>query len=168
MLRPATESDALMALRWRNHPDVRAMSLTTDEIPLADHMRWWSELLTDPSRRALIYEVGGHPSGVVLFTGLEGPGPAEWSFYLDVDGLAERGHTLQAWLRSEREVLKYAFDELGLTELEGVVLADNEAMRRLHARHGFQEVETTKVRQTGGLAPPEPVDLVRVRITRSS
>lgn len=157
-----------MVLQWRNHADVRAMSLTTDEIPLDDHLRWWSQLLADPSRRALIYVVGGHPAGVVIFSGIGGPGPVEWSFYLDVDGLAERGHTLQAWLRSEREVLDYAFGELGLTALEGVVLATNEAMRRLHARHGFREVETTSVRQAGALAAPEPVDLIRVRVTRPS
>ncbi len=165
MLRPANEDDAAMVLAWRNHPDVRAMSLGTDEIPAADHARWWAALLADPTRRALIYEVGGHPAGVVLFTGLGDPGTPEWSFYLDVDGLARRGHTLQAWLRSEREVLDYAFGELGLTELEGVVLSGNEAMRRLHARHGFREVATTQVIQTGELARSHPVDLIRVRIT---
>jgi RimJ/RimL family protein N-acetyltransferase len=165
MLRPATEDDAEMVLRWRNHPDVRAMSLGTDEIALEDHLRWWSAMLVDPDRRALIYEVGGHPAGVVLFTGLTGDQPAQWSFYLDVAGLEQRGHTLQAWLRSEREVLDFAFGELGLSELEGVVLARNEAMRQLHARHGFVEVGVEEVVQSGELAPPGPVGLVTVRIT---
>ena len=164
MLRPATEQDAEMVLRWRNHPDVREMSVNTDQILPNDHTIWWSQMLQDPDTHAVIYEIGGYPAGVVVFTGLAEP-PPQWSFYLDVDGLEERGHKFQAWLRSEREVLDFAFGELGLSELEGVVLGHNSAMRQLHARHGFVEVRTESLFQEGELRHPEPVQLVTVRIT---
>ena len=40
MLRPAAEADRDRVLAWRNHPQVRAVSLTQHEITPAEHAAW--------------------------------------------------------------------------------------------------------------------------------
>lgn len=138
MLRRAGEDDLASMLNWRNHPDVRAASFTTHVITPAEHRAWWQRVSHDDARVVLIMERYDVPSGVVTFV-LEPGNSAEWGYYLDNVGLDERGETLPAWLQIERESIAYAFDELGLDELHGEVIAENEAVIRLHRRHGFRE-----------------------------
>jgi RimJ/RimL family protein N-acetyltransferase len=146
LLRPATPADADDIRRWRNHDDVRAVSLSTHEITAAEHNAWFASVLTDPERQVLIYEHAGVPCGVVTFTN-SGPGSAYWGYYLDVDGLAEREETLPAWLRVCPEAVDYAFDVLGLDELTGDVLADNAAVRQMNRRAGFTETDIRTVQR---------------------
>ena len=115
-------------LGWRNHPSVRAVSLTTHEIQPAEHAAWWAAR----SGTVLIYEeAGGVPAGVVIFNG------DTWSFYLDVEGLGP--NLLPAWMRLEKEAVAYAFGPLGLEKLGGETLADNKQVLALHRRFGFRE-----------------------------
>ncbi|MGW5680722.1 GNAT family N-acetyltransferase [Nonomuraea sp. NPDC003754] len=141
MLRHVREHDLEIIRGWRNHPKVRAASLTTHEIGPDEHARWWATLSGDPSRQVLVYEHTGVPSGVVTFAGL-GPGvtTATWGFYLDIDGLESSGELLRAWIGLERAAIEHAFGPLGLVRLRGEVLEDNESVRRLHRRFGFAEI----------------------------
>ena len=127
MLRPARDSDRDLVLPWRNHPSVRAVSLTTHEIAPAEHAAWWARRSAD----VLIYSEDGVPAGVVIFNG------STWSFYLDVEGLGQR--LLPAWMRLEKEAVEYAFGTLGLETLGGETLADNKQVLALHRRFGFRE-----------------------------
>ena len=127
MLRPARDPDRDLVLRWRNHPDVRAVSLTTHEIRPEEHAAWWAAR----SGTVLIYEEDGSPAGVVIFNG------NTWSFYLDVEGLGPR--LLPAWMRLEKEAVEYAFGTLGLDTLGGETLAENKQVLALHRRFGFRE-----------------------------
>lgn len=143
MLRRAFEHESELIRRWRNHPRVRGVSLTDHEIDEAEHRRWWRATMADHTRRILVYEHGGVPSGVVNISGHDVRArQAGWGFYLDVDGLSRRGELLAAWMRIEGEAVEYAFTELGIDTLRGEVLARNEAVRTLHRRHGFVEVGT--------------------------
>ncbi|MEU4622574.1 GNAT family N-acetyltransferase [Actinoplanes sp. NPDC023801] len=127
VLRPARDSDRDLVLPWRNHPSVRAVSLTTHEIQPAEHAAWWARRSGD----VLIYEEDGVPAGVVIFN------DSIWSFYLDVEGLGPR--LLPAWMRLEKEAVEYAFGPLGLDTLGGETLADNTQVLALHRRFGFRE-----------------------------
>ncbi|MBB2945191.1 hypothetical protein FB565_004924 [Actinoplanes lutulentus] len=128
MLRPARDSDRDLVLGWRNHPSVRAVSLTTHEIQPAEHAAWWAAR----SGNVLIYvDDNDVPAGVVIFNG------TTWSFYLDVEGLGSR--LLPAWMRLEKEAVEYAFGTLGLTTLGGETLAENKQVLALHRRFGFRE-----------------------------
>lgn len=141
MLREASASDMDDIRRWRNHPQVRALSFTTHVIGEEEHRRWWERVSADDDHRVYVYERSGQPAGVVTLE-LEPEGSATWGFYLDIDGLEARGELLPAWLEVERDVLTLAFDELGLARLHGEMLADNAAVRQLHRRYGFQETDT--------------------------
>ena len=128
MLRPAAYADRDLILPWRNHPSVRAVSLSTHEIKPEEHARWWERRWRD----VLIYEDDRcAPAGVVIFDG------GTWSFYLDTVGLGDR--LLPAWMRLEKEAVEYAFGPLGLETLGGETLADNKQVLALHRRFGFKE-----------------------------
>jgi hypothetical protein len=127
VLRPASDSDRDPVLTWRNHPAVRAVSLTTHEIQPAEHAAWWARRTSE----VLIYEEDGVPAGVVIFNG------TTWSFYLDVEGLGPR--LLPAWMRLEKEAVEYAFGTLGLETLGGETLEENKQVLALHRRFGFRE-----------------------------
>ena len=152
-----------MVRRWRNRPARAGGQLLTDhEIGEAEHRGWWSATTADDTCRILIYEHDGVPSGVVnLFDHDVRARRAGWGFYLDVDGLGERGELLAAWMRIEAEAITYAFAELGIGTLRGEVLARNEAVRTLHRRHGFVEVGTYTRRVAGAEEPVVVMELVR-------
>ena len=135
MLRAANDADRDVVLAWRNHPDVRRVSLDTHVIAPEEHAAWWAAATTDPARRVLVFEDGGTPAGVVIFDLRYSP--AVWSFYLDVAGLG--GGLLPAWLRLEREAVEHAFSELGVDRLGGETLASNAQVLALHRRFGFRE-----------------------------
>ncbi|GAB1644794.1 GNAT family N-acetyltransferase [Krasilnikovia sp. MM14-A1259] len=135
MLRTAVDADRDTVLAWRNHPEVRRVSLTTHVIAAPEHAAWWRAATADPGRRVLVYEQDGTPAGVVAFD--LRPDPPTWSFFLDVAGLG--GALLPAWLRLEDEAVRYAFGELGLDRLGGETLAWNTAVLALHRRFGFRE-----------------------------
>jgi RimJ/RimL family protein N-acetyltransferase len=144
VLRPAQPKDADDIRTWRNHETVRSVSLTTHHIGPDEHATWFAAATVDPSRRVLIFEHAGVPSGVVTFTDLR-ERRGSWGFFLDVDGLAERDETLPAWLRIGAETISYAFDDLGLDELTAEVLAHNMVVRQMNRRLGFTETGSRTV-----------------------
>jgi hypothetical protein len=131
VLRAAVDADRDTVLTWRNHPDVRAVSLTTHVITPEEHATWWDAALADPRRHILIFD----DKGVVIFD-LRAD-PPSWSFYLDVAGLGT--DLLPTWMRLEQAAVRYAFGELGLTRLGGETLAANKQVLALHRRFGFRE-----------------------------
>lgn len=142
MLRDADVTDLDAIRRWRNDERVRAVSLTAHEIGPDEHLRWWRRAGNDPTRRVLVYERGGVPSGVVNFFDLNAAArTVAWGFFLDLAGLDARGETLPAWLEVQREALDFAFDVLGVDVLTGEVLAHNTVVRRMNRRFGFTEGE---------------------------
>jgi len=148
MLRTATEADVDTIRRLRNQQANRDVSITSHEISADEHAAWWAKTSKDPSRRVLIYERDGAIAGVVNFFDLEGTSGA-WGFFLDADGLAERGETLPAWIEVMREATAYAFDELGLDVLSGEVLEHNAVVRQMNRRFRFVE-GTPEVRYADG------------------
>lgn len=143
MLRPATDLDSADVLRWRNHSDVRAVSLTQHVIASEEHAAWWSKTMVDPTRRVLVYERSGTPSGVVTFFDIDAEArSAWWGYYLDNDGLNAAGALFPAWIQIQRDAVKYARDVLRLSELHAETLSTNESVKDFNARQGFVEVET--------------------------
>ncbi|HEY3561126.1 MAG TPA: GNAT family N-acetyltransferase [Kribbella sp.] len=138
MLRTATDDDVDTIRRLRNQQANRDVSVTSHEITAAEHAAWWAKTSVDPSRRVLIYTRDGATAGVVNFFDLDGSSGG-WGFFLDADGLAERGETLPAWIEIMREATAYAFDELGLDVLTGEVLEHNTVVRQMNRRFRFTE-----------------------------
>ena len=162
MLRPATDADSADVLRWRNHPEVRAVSLTRHEISEQEHEAYWAATRASDAREIYVYVRHGVASGVVTYFDIDrAAGSAWWGYYLDNDGLKERGELLPAWIEIQRQAKRLAFDELGLRTLEGEVLEANEAVRRFNRRNGFEEIDRY-TRDIDGVATP----VLRVRATK--
>ena len=142
MLRPVTESDKELVRVWRNHPEVRAVSLTRGEISPEQHDAYWESLRDNETRKVFMYEKGGVPAGVVTFFDIDpGAKSAMWGFYLDNDGLTERGELLPAFIDIQRRAVRFAFGELGLDELNGEVIDANAAVRRMNKSNGLEEID---------------------------
>ena len=162
MLRPATDADSANVLKWRNHPEVRAVSLTQHEISSAEHAAWWEATRHTDTREVYIFERHGVASGVVTFFDIDRErANGWWGYYLDNAGLTERGELLPAWIEIQRQAKRFAFESLGLQSLEGEVLEDNEAVRRFNKRNGFEELSST-TRDIAGT----PRTVIHVRATQ--
>jgi RimJ/RimL family protein N-acetyltransferase len=148
MLRAATEADVDTIRRLRNQQANRDVSITSHEITADEHAAWWAKASVDPTRRVLIYQRDDEIAGVVTFFDLDGSTGA-WGFFLDADGLGERGETLPAWIGVMREATAYAFDKLGLEVLTGEVLEHNTVVRQMNRRFRFVE-GTPEVRYADG------------------
>lgn len=159
MLRKAQREDMEAVREWRNHAEVRRVSLTQHAITSAEHMAWWQRIQGDSSTLVLIYERDGLPSGVVTFFDLTDES-AWWGYYLDNEGLDARGTLFPAWISIQREAVRYAQNELGLVELHGETLVVNESAVSFNQRQGFVEVERY-VREIAD----QPVEVIHSRRT---
>jgi len=144
VLRRASDADVDIIRDLRNQQPNRDVSVNSHEINPDEHAAWWAKAGVDPTKRILAYEREGMVAGFVTFFDLEldsSPKRAGWGFFLDADGLAERGETLPAWIEVMKEAINYAFDELGLDELYGEVLEHNTVVRQMNRRFRFVEGE---------------------------
>lgn len=66
-LRRATSADAMDILTWRNDPQTRAMSKTSEMVDAAAHLAWFENAVHDPRRLLLIGETGDAKAGMVRF-----------------------------------------------------------------------------------------------------
>lgn len=165
MLRLATDADVGSIRQWRNQQPNRDVSVNVHEITPAEHAAWWAKASVDPSRRVLVYERDGVGRGVVNFFDLILDGPERsgaWGFFLDAEGLAERGETLPAWIEIMREAEAYAFDELGLDVLHGEVLEHNAVVRQMNRRFRFVEGDS-RHREVDG----RPIIVIPISLHRS-
>jgi UDP-2,4-diacetamido-2,4,6-trideoxy-beta-L-altropyranose hydrolase len=82
-VRPAASTDAEMLWHWRNDPAVRAVSLQSEPIALADHQQWLATQLVDDDAIILIGQVEAQSIGVVRYS--IGDGVARVSIQLAPD-----------------------------------------------------------------------------------
>ena len=79
VLRPATQLDADLLLRWRNDSASRQASHNTAEISRDEHMSWLAKSLADPNRRVLVAEAGDAPVGCVRAERFDGAWKLSWT-----------------------------------------------------------------------------------------
>ena len=133
ILRDATEDDAAILHAWRNHPEVRAVSIDMREIPWSEHLVWFNQILADPAaNQVLLACLGSVPVGT-LRSRREGD-RAVLSITTDP---ALRGLGLgQTLLRAGLERLEAAPDAPAIFEAR--VLSSNGPSRAVFERAGFQ------------------------------
>jgi UDP-2,4-diacetamido-2,4,6-trideoxy-beta-L-altropyranose hydrolase len=129
-VRPAAISDGATLHAWRNHPATRAVSATSAEISLADHLSWLERVLADTRHTLMVAEIGKQPVGSIRFDRLD-DASHEVSLYLDpaLHGLGLGAHMLHAG--------EQAVAVAGRTMFVASVLAGNAASAALFARCGY-------------------------------
>ncbi|WP_301102049.1 UDP-2,4-diacetamido-2,4,6-trideoxy-beta-L-altropyranose hydrolase [Propionivibrio sp.] len=136
LIRTAIPDDSEKLFEWRNNPDIRMASRSSDLISFIDHQKWFSSVLSDPSRQLLIGEQNGLPIGVVRFDVQYDE--AEVSIYLNpaVRGLGLGRNLLrgaESWfLRDHHDINIFRADVLGT----------NKRSHRLFTESGYS-VEST-------------------------
>lgn len=131
ILRSATEEDCRKMYEWRNHPQVRQGSISSEEITFAVHQEWFTRALHSASRRLLIASLENEAVGVLRFdfTGNR----AEISIYLVPECI---GNGLgQHLLNAAESWLKMHHPEV--THLVAKVLADNLRSQKTFKKAGF-------------------------------
>ncbi|HET9159675.1 MAG TPA: UDP-4-amino-4,6-dideoxy-N-acetyl-beta-L-altrosamine N-acetyltransferase [Caulobacteraceae bacterium] len=146
-LRPE-DKDRLLA--WRNSPEVAPYMYSDHVISGPEHEAWFAALEGDPRRAYWIIELNGSPVGLVnLYDIDERNGRAAWAYYLA--NPAVRGQGVGAQI--EFAMLDHVFIARGLNKLWCEVLAENEAVWKLHLSFGFKEEARLRAHVTkGGLA----------------
>lgn len=106
---------------------------STHEIPLNEHLAWWSRIKESDRHRYFMYEHQNQPLGIVAFVDIDPDNlNSSWAFY--AAPCAPKG----IGSRMEALALDYAFNELSLHKLYCEVLAFNEAVINLHQKFAFK------------------------------
>lgn len=130
-LRPMVSDDLARVLAWRNHPQVRSMMYTREEIAMEQHRQWFKSATQDPRRHLLVFEADAQAAGFVNIGELVPGRIADWGFYASPD--APRGTGRRLGLAA----LRHAFASLGMHKVCGQVLRYNERSIRFHEALGF-------------------------------
>ncbi len=133
-LRDLTPEDSDLLLTWRNSEAVRSYMYTDHLISAEEHARWIAGIPGDDRRRYWIIEADGKPVGLANLYDIDRRhGRCAWAYYLadpSVRGLG-LGSFVEFWM------IEHVFGPEGLTKLWCEVLAGNEAVWKLHEKHGF-------------------------------
>lgn len=140
-VRPATVDDAQLLLDWRNDPEARSRSRSSDVIDLEDHLAWLRATLASPDRHLLVVETAeGTPVATTRYDRLapagDGDDPGDrWEVSISVaPGMRGRGLG-GATLRDSDEWLRGAEPAAGAVVAH--VRPDNTSSRRLFVRSGY-------------------------------
>ena len=141
-VRPATEDDAQVLLDWRNDPEARSRSRSSDVIDLEGHLAWLRGTLASTDRHLLVVETAeGTPVATTRYDRLardhgdDGDGGDRWEVSISVaPGMRGRGLG-GATLRASDEWLRGAEPEAGAVVAH--VRPDNTSSRRLFLRSGY-------------------------------
>jgi UDP-4-amino-4,6-dideoxy-N-acetyl-beta-L-altrosamine N-acetyltransferase len=135
LLRPLTESDQEIILRWRNSERVRQNMYTDHVISEEEHVRWFKKALHMDVSRHLMFEYEGRPLGLVSFTKIDEKDQiCTWAFYL-----GEKDVPMGAGSAMEYCSLTYAFDILKIRKLWCEVFSYNTGVIKLHGKFGFNQ-----------------------------
>lgn len=143
-LRDMTALDLPLVLAWRNHPDVRRWMLSRQLITPDEHQRWFEHCLETGTKRLLIFERAGTPSGFLSLTRPEAGGISEWGFYTAPGAPAGTGTALAM------AAIEYAFRALLLHKLVGRTLGENHRSIHCHLKWGFHREGTLRAEHFDG------------------
>ena len=132
-LRPVDTADVDRLLRWRNDPESVRFSESGRTVEAAEHQRWLTARLEDPSTRIWIAERDGCPLGSVRIDVRAAKGAVSIAVAPEARGQGVGG----AMLRLLQHELADDFQVVALTAVVG---ADNAASLRLFDGAGFRPV----------------------------
>jgi N-acetylneuraminate synthase len=133
-LRRATTDDGPILLAWRNDPETRRMSLSSDVVTEAEHAAWLAHSLATTLRALFVAEHGGHVIGQArldVIQQLGALGSAEVSITVAPDARG-KGHAASILIAAEHEARG-----IGIKRLEARIKPDNEASIRAFKRAGY-------------------------------
>lgn len=134
-LRPMTEEDTDMVVRWRNEDFVRRNFIYQKPFTREGHLHWIETMVkTGKVVQFLIFTKEDVPVGSVYLRDIDMDfRKAEYGIFIGEETALSKGYGTEA---AELMIL-YAFQELKLHKLTLRVLADNERARKSYEKAGF-------------------------------
>ena len=141
ILRPWEEADAEECFRYAKDPRVGPAAGWPAHADLEESRRVIREILSAPETYAIVLKQTGKPVGSIGLhfqsPAVEGPGEAELGYWLGVPWWG-RGLVPEA----ARELLRHAFEDLGLSRVWCCYFEGNEKSRRVQEKLGFRYQKT--------------------------
>ena len=131
-IREARASDADLLREWRNDPQTREASGSTDPVDAVEHAEWLERLLADPDRFLWIAAIGGRPAGQVRLERRRG---FEYEISVSVDAELRGSGIGPAIIRSGCELL---WTRTNATRIVARVRDENIASAGAFAAAGFR------------------------------
>ncbi len=140
-IRPITEEDTELIIKWRNNPRVRDNFIFREEFDRKIHEKWLKEKIETGSAVQYIICEGckDHPVGSVYFSNVE-KGRAEYGIFIGEDSAVKKGIGTAAG----RLLLKEGFEKLGFKTIYLRVFTGNIPAIKSYEKIGFKKVETLK------------------------
>ena len=143
-LRPITEDDTEMVLKWRNSDRTVSNFYYRTPISKEDHLNWIRNKVNkgEVFQYIVYMKEGDEPVGCVYLQHIEADTlTGETGVFFSEDAPAGKGLATEAV-----KVLgeKVGFEELGLLHLTAKVMAKNTASRRVHEKAGYRLAKTVK------------------------
>jgi RimJ/RimL family protein N-acetyltransferase len=136
-IRPATELDSRDLFEWRNDPQTRVVSISTDEVPWEDHYRWFTASLSNQRRQiymcCTVIDGSSDSIGVVRFDIDESLTEAEVSINLN-PRVRGRGLGTQTLLAG---IAEFESDRPSVMRLTAQIRDSNEASVAIFRKAGF-------------------------------
>lgn len=133
-LRQVTTEDEKNIFEWRNHSNIREVSVNKDVITWQNHQVWFKSMLQNSNIVMLIAELDKTPVGVVRFDIINEQ--AEVSIYL-VQQTESKGLGYSLLMSAEELLMKM---RLSLKEFNAIVLEGNSASHSLFKKAHYQLV----------------------------
>jgi RimJ/RimL family protein N-acetyltransferase len=133
-IRQANEADEKSLFEWRNHRNIRKVSLNQDEITWVQHQAWFSALLSNNNRVLLVGEYKDTPIGVVRFDLQDDC--AEISIYL-VQQNESNGLGISLLRCAEKWICEYRNE---IKKLKANVLENNHLSQSFFIKAGYKPV----------------------------
>lgn len=141
-LRKMTDEDTEKIIRWRNQEFVLKNFIDQEPLTKEKHHKWtkqWVE--TGRVVQFIICLSDGREIGTVYLRDIDREsGDAEYGIFIGEEDATGRGYGTE----TAKEVLTYAFSELGLNRVFLRYLADNTAAQASYSRAGFRMIYNKK------------------------
>lgn len=145
-LRQAQENDCRLLWEWANDPTVRGAAFSREPIPWEKHEAWLASKMKDPDCRILVAEDDkGRAIGqfrvdwrsdrdgeIDVSVSSERRGAGYGAVLIDLgvsSAFAERGECLHAFVKTENQASRAAFEQAGFTQLDE---EDKQGQRVIH------------------------------------
>lgn len=123
-------ADAALLLAWRNDPETRRASISTDPVALDTHLAWLERTLASPARSLLVAERDSVAVGTVRLDRAEGWIELNWTVAPDQRGRGVGGAMVAAAAAACPGLLL------------AVIRPENTSSQAVAARAGFRQGES--------------------------
>lgn len=134
IIRPITEQDLQIRVKWMNHPNVYVSMHYAVPVLLENTIAWYDNICQNPSRADFVFEVNGEVVAMGGLTGIDSAlNKAELYVFVSPE-LQSKGSGTQATYL----LCKHGFEMMGLEKIYLVTNESNIPAQKVYEKVGFK------------------------------